>query len=139
MLHHGVPPVRIISHSLKLVDYLLEQADKQWYNYYINTKRLYSAVLGRKCNTHLKVKQSCYFKQSWGWSGGAKVLCKSQCRGVLLIWIVVGQGPIVHTVGAGGGCLDSCSIIYHFSFLFPCLWETARYRLKYCLKGPLSP
>ena len=26
-----------------------------------------------------------------------------------------------------------------FSFLSPSLWETARYRLKYCLKGPLSP
>ena len=27
------------------------------------------------------------------------------------------------------------------SLLFPSpsLWETARYRLKYCLKGPLSP
>ena len=29
----------------------------------------------------------------------------------------------------------------HLSFLFlsPPLWEAARYRLKYCLKGPLSP
>ena len=26
-----------------------------------------------------------------------------------------------------------------FSALSPSLWETARYRLKYCLKGPLSP
>ena len=26
-----------------------------------------------------------------------------------------------------------------FLFLSPSLWETARYRLKYCLKGPLSP
>ena len=42
-------------------------------------------------------------------------------------------------VGAGGGCLDTFSLIYHFSFLSPSLWETARYRLKYCLKGPLSP
>ena len=31
------------------------------------------------------------------------------------------------------------SLVYHFSFLTPSLWETARYRLKYCLKGPLSP
>ena len=61
-----------------------------------------------------------------------------QCRGVLLIWILVGQGPTVHAVGAGGGCLDIFSLIYHFSFLSPSLWETARYRLKYCLKGPLS-
>ena len=61
-----------------------------------------------------------------------------QCRGVLLIWIIVGQGPIALAVGAGGGCLDIFSLIYHFSFLSPSLWETARYRLKYCLKGPLS-
>ena len=62
-----------------------------------------------------------------------------QCRGVLLTWNTVGQGPIVLAVGAGGGCLDIFSLLYHFSFLSPSLWETARYRLKYCLKGPLSP
>ena len=62
-----------------------------------------------------------------------------QCRGVLLIWIRVGQGPTALVVRAGGGCLDIFSLLYHFSFLSPSLWETARYRLKYCLKGPLSP
>ena len=46
--------------------------------------------------------------------------------------------PTALTVGAGGGCLDIFSLVYHFSFLSPSLWETARYRLKYCLKGPLS-
>ena len=30
------------------------------------------------------------------------------------------------------------TLVYQFSFLSPSLWETARYRLKYCLKGPLS-
>ena len=30
------------------------------------------------------------------------------------------------------------SLVYLFSFLSP-LWETARYRLKYCLKGRLNP
>ena len=73
------------------------------------------------------------------WSGGAKVLGKLPVPGVLLIWIIVGQGPIALVVDAGGGCLDIFSLIYHFSFLSPSLWETARYRLKYCLKGPLSP
>ena len=62
-----------------------------------------------------------------------------RCRGVLLIWIRVGQGPTALAVGAGGGCLDIFTLVYHFSFLSPALWETARYRLKYCLKGPLSP
>ena len=62
-----------------------------------------------------------------------------QCRGVLLIWIIVGQGPTAPTIGAGGGCLDIFSLIYNFSFLSPFLWDTAQYRLKYCLKGPLNP
>ena len=39
----------------------------------------------------------------------------------------------------GLGCLDIFSLIYLFSFLSHSLWETARYRLKYCLKGPLNP
>ena len=62
-----------------------------------------------------------------------------QCRGVLLILIRVGQGPTVLAVGAGGGCLDIFSLVYPFSFLSPSVWETARYRLKYCLKGQLNP
>ena len=74
--------------------------------------------------------------------GGGRVVRRCwgnfQYRGVLLIWITVGQGPIVLAVGAGGSCLDNFSLIYHLSFLSPSLWETARYRLKYCLKGPLS-
>ena len=61
-----------------------------------------------------------------------------QCRGVLLIWSRVGQGPTALAVGAGGDCLDIFSLVYHFSLLSPSLWETARHRLKYCLKGPLN-
>ena len=61
----------------------------------------------------------------------------AQCRGVLLIWITVRQGPTALAVGAG--CLEIFTLVYHFSFLSPSFWETARYRLKYCLKGPLSP
>ena len=55
------------------------------------------------------------------------------------IWMIVGQGPIVLAVGAGGGCLDIFTLLYLLSSLSPSLWETARYRLKYCLKGPLHP
>ena len=61
-----------------------------------------------------------------------------QCRGVLLIWIIVGQGPIALAIGAGGGCLD-IFLSSITSFLSPSLWETTGYRLKYCLKGPLNP
>ena len=38
-----------------------------------------------------------------------------QCRGVLLVWIRVGQGPTALAVGAGGGCLDIFTLIYPFS------------------------
>ena len=62
-----------------------------------------------------------------------------QCRGVLLVWMRVGQGPTALAIGAGGGCLDIFTLIYPFSSLSPSLWETTRYRLKYCLKGSLSP
>ena len=53
--------------------------------------------------------------------GGGRVVRRCwvnfQCRGVLLIWITVGQGPIVLAVGAGGGCLDIFALIYHFCSL----------------------
>ena len=55
------------------------------------------------------------------------------------IWITVGQGPTALAVGAGGGCLDIFTLIYPFFPLSSSLWETARYRLKYCLKGLLNP
>ena len=67
------------------------------------------------------------------------VLGKLPVPGRPTIWMIVGQGPIVLTVGAGGGCLDIFTLIYPFSPHSPSLWETARYRLKYCLKGPLNP
>ena len=74
-----------------------------------------------------------------GWSGGAKVLGKLPVLGRPTYLDLVGQGPIALAIGVGGGCLDIFSLNYHFSFLSPSLWETARYRLKYCLKGPLNP
>ena len=67
------------------------------------------------------------------------VLGKLPVPGRPTVWITVGQGPSGLKVGAGGGCLDIFTLIYHFSPLSYSLWETARYRLKYCLKGPLNP
>ena len=71
--------------------------------------------------------------------GGAMVLGKLPMPGRPTVLITVGQGPIALAVGAGGGGLDTFTLIYPFSPLSPSLWETARYRLKYCLKGPLNP
>ena len=50
--------------------------------------------------------------------GGGRVVhwcwVNFQCRGVLLVWITVGQGPYALAVGAGGGCSDIFSLAYHF-------------------------
>ena len=67
------------------------------------------------------------------------VLGKLPVPGHPTFWITVGQGPTALAVGAGGSCLVILSLIYPFCLLPPCLWETARYRLKYCLKGLLNP
>ena len=68
------------------------------------------------------------------------VLGKLPVPGRTTIWMIVGQGPIVLAVGAGGGGgLDIFTLLFLFSSFSPSLWETARYRLKYCLKGPLNP
>ena len=80
---------------------------------------------------------SFFTKTSWGGRVVRRCWVNFQCRGVLQNWFIVGQGPIALAMGAG--CLDIFSLIYLFSFLSPALRETARYRLKYCLKGPLNP
>ena len=67
------------------------------------------------------------------------VLGKLPVPGRPTIWMKVRQGPIVLVVGAGGGCLNIFILLYLFSSLSPSLWGTVRYRLKYCLKGPLNP
>ena len=66
------------------------------------------------------------------------VLGKLPVLGRPTLWITVGQGPTALAVGAGEGCLDIFTLIYPFFLLSPSLWETARNRLKYCLKGLLN-
>ena len=60
------------------------------------------------------------------------------CWRLLLVWMIVGQGPIALAVGVGGG-VWKFFLSSIFSLHSPSLWEMARYRLKYCLKGPLNP
>ena len=71
------------------------------------------------------------------------VLGKLPVPGRPTIWIRVGQGPTALAVGAAG-----VFFFFFWTFLLstilsllclPLLWETARYRLKYCLKRPLNP
>ena len=67
------------------------------------------------------------------------VLDKLPVPGRPTVWITVAQGPTALAVGAGGGCSDIFTLVSPFTSLSPSFWETARYRLKYCLKGPLNP
>ena len=62
----------------------------------------------------------------WVLGGGAMVLGKLPVPGRPTIWIILGQGPTALAEGADGGCLDIFSLVYHFSFLSPALWETSR-------------
>ena len=68
------------------------------------------------------------------------VLGKLPVPGRPTFLMIVGQGPIALTVGAGGGLFGHfySPLSFHSSFSLS-LWETARYRLKYCLKGLLNP
>ena len=66
--------------------------------------------------------------------GGRVVLGKLPVPGRPTIWIIVGQGPT-----ALAGVVWTFLLSSILSFLFLSIWETARYRLKYCLKGLLNP
>ena len=46
-----------------------------------------------------------------------------QCRGVLLILIIVGKGPIALALGAGWGSLDIFSLVYLFFYHPPSLGD----------------
>ena len=67
------------------------------------------------------------------------VLGKLSVPGRPTIWMTVGQGPTALVEGAGGVVSTFLLSSILFYPLSPSLWETARYRLKYCLKGPLNP
>ena len=83
--------------------------------------------------TRKSVKTNAW-KETWGWSVGAMMLGKLPVPGILLILIRVRQGrdwvAVVWTF--------FCRLSFFFSFTLS-VWETVRYRLKYYLKGPLSP
>ena len=74
------------------------------------------------------------FKGVVGWCDGAG---RTSSAGYSRI--TVGQGPTALAVGASGDCLDIFTLIYPFFPLSASVWESARYRQKYCLNGPSNP
>ena len=73
-----------------------------------------------------------------GWSGGAMALGKLPVPGRPTI-LMSRTRACCACSRCGWGLFGHFYSIYPFSPLSPFLWETARYRLKYCLKGPLNP
>ena len=60
-----------------------------------------------------------------------------QCRGVLLIWITVGQGPIAHVADTAAGCLD-IFLSSIFSLFFLPLSGRQPDKLKYCIQPDIN-
>ena len=58
-----------------------------------------------------------------GGSGGAMVLDKLPVPGRPTIWMLVGQGPVVLAVGAGGSVWDIFTLLYPFSPFSPSLGD----------------
>ena len=62
-----------------------------------------------------------------------------QRRGVLLVWMIVGKGPIVLAVGAGGGCLDIFSSPQPKAPGELLVWEASVVRPHFQTTSPLKP
>ena len=75
----------------------------------------------------------------WGWSGDAMVLGKLPGPGRPTNLDLSRARACCACSRCGGGLFGHFSLIYQFYLRSPSLWETARYRLKYYLKGPLNP
>ena len=73
-----------------------------------------------------------------GWSGSAMVLSKLPVPGRPTYLDLSRARAYCACNRCGWGLFGHFFSVYHFSFLSPSLLETARYRPKYCLKGPLS-
>ena len=58
------------------------------------------------------------------WLGRAMVLDSFQCRGVLLLWHIVGQGPVV--LAAGGELVD-CFLCVFWWTVFMCIFISSTY------------
>ena len=75
--------------------------------------------------------------QNLEWPGGAMVLDRLPVPGRPTYLDKSRARACCSCSRCGWGLFGYFSLVYHFTFLSPSLLETAQYRLKYCLKGPL--
>ena len=67
-----------------------------------------------------------FLKSGCGGRGRPIVLSNLQYRGVLLILVIIRQGPTL-AVGSGVDCSDIVFSLLSYLISFSCVWETARY------------
>ena len=105
--------------------------------YYIIVKVIFPE--DEKIQSYYHYHCNCSCISNRGWSGGAKVLGKLPVPGRTTNLGYSRPRTYCACSRCGRGLFGHFFLTCHFSFLSPTLWETARYRLKDCLKGPLSP
>ena len=76
-------------------------------------------------------------KRTSGWLGRAMVLGSFKCRGILLLWHVVGQGPAV--LAAGAGWVGYLIYVFISSILSSFSVGRRLDILKYCGLGRCNP
>ena len=81
----------------------------------------------------------CHSGFNRGWSGVAMVLGKLPAPGRPTNLNNSRARAYCACSMCGWGLFGLFSLSCRFSLLSPSRWKSARYRLKYCLKGPLSP
>ena len=88
--------------------------------------------------TYYELQNTCTCRK-WRWSGGAMVLGKLPVPGRPTNLDYSRTRAFCACSRCGWGLFGHFFSHLSFLFLSPSLRETARYRLKYCLKGLLSP
>ena len=103
--------------------------EREHFSYYISSRLHYNhhnwfmafaglpAWLWQLHIHHLRVSLRMVTENWRGWLGRTMVLGNFHCRGVLLLWHMVGQGPAV--LAAGVGCVGCFYIYFFFHLVFP--------------------
>ena len=93
------------------------------------------SLLSNKASIFIKAPSS----SMRGWSAGVMVLGKLPVPGRPAYLDNSRTRAYSACSRCGWGLFGHFALVFHFSLLFPALWEMTQYRLKYCLIGPLNP
>ena len=131
-------PLSSSTHLQQLFTYFMMPTESKHIKCKCKRKQLSSINLRLppSSDSTLMFQKSVHFR---GWSGSAKVLGKLPVPGRSTNLDYSRARAYCACSRCGWRLFGHCSLTYHFSLLSSSLWETARYRLKNCLKGPLSP